>query len=231
MPWKSLLNSVPPIPHGKTFLMSVPLLVTTTAALTIMHTGLKSILLRPSREDFHGSQLPPWPSSWTGLKIGGWGLMALQVAVPLWALLAKTGSVTSLFAALQESTGELSYSLAVALAAAFLTFLPALAAASCLIRREGGSKLWWPLLLFPLAIPAPLTGVGLIGLFNHTVLGQTSLMPILASTVRFLPLAAPCFGGLSRQPQSSSSGSRKDLCRFTATLLFQNIFSPGGGVR
>ncbi len=57
----------------RTFLMSVPLLITTTAALTIMHSGLKSIFLRPSREDFQGMQLPPWPSSWTALKIGAGG--------------------------------------------------------------------------------------------------------------------------------------------------------------
>jgi ABC-type Fe3+ transport system permease subunit len=45
-------------------------------------------------------------------------------------------------------------------------------------------------------MPSSLIGIGLIGVFNGTVLYNTTIMPILASVIRFLPLGSIfCYGG------------------------------------
>jgi len=56
-------------------------------------------------------------------------------------------------------------------------------------------KAWWLAITIPMALPGPLVGIGLIGLWNHpsvTALGiyGSRFMPVLAALARYTPLGA-----------------------------------------
>jgi iron(III) transport system permease protein len=62
--------------------------------------------------------------------------------------------------------------------------------------------LLWIALLAPLAFPAPVVGLGLIGMWNWTPAFRphgTVIMPVLAALARFLPLAALILGAHLRR--------------------------------
>jgi iron(III) transport system permease protein len=69
----------------------------------------------------------------------------------------------------------------------------AFAAAAELMRPDRPGRLWWLLVTLPLAVPAPLIGIGLISLWNTPAtpwLYGTDWMPVLAALARFTPPAA-----------------------------------------
>jgi len=79
------------------------------------------------------------------------------------------------------------------LAAAALCLPFALAVAPMLTRGGATGRRWWALVALPLAVPAPLVGIGLILFWNRPAFDAVyggAAMPVLAGAVRFLPLAA-----------------------------------------
>jgi iron(III) transport system permease protein len=104
-----------------------------------------------------------------------------------------SGSALEIGGVLRGSTEEIGFSLAVALAAGLLCLPLAVVAGSELSRGGAVGRAWWFLVLLPLAIPAPLVGVGLIALWNRPqvpgIYGSAA-MPVLAALARFTPFAA-----------------------------------------
>ncbi len=119
--------------------------------------------------------------------------LATQAAVIMLSLAAATGSVRSLAATIAPAWPEIAYSLGVAAAAAILGVVAALAVAAPMAGGGNPARLWWLLATLPLAVPAPLVGIGLVVLWNRPlpvpVYGSV-LMPVLAGAARFAPLAA-----------------------------------------
>jgi len=83
---------------------------------------------------------------------------------------------------------DLAFSFGIAIAAALLSLPLSWAFLEGMRRRR---TLQW-LVVIPLAIPAPLVGAGMVGIFNQpwlTGLYNSAWMPILAGLARFFPLA------------------------------------------
>ncbi|WP_158945733.1 ABC transporter permease subunit [Pseudodesulfovibrio cashew] len=206
--------------------LSLALLVPSGAVLAATHRGLRKVLLAPSRKT-EGAFLPPWPVAWRPLRLLGSAIALVQAAVPLTVLVLGLSKGTTGGSTVLGSLGELVYSLAVSAAAALLALLPALGYAR--VMQRGGS-LRWLLPLVALAIPAPLTGAGLIALFRGTPLMGSDLLPALASACRFMPAAALILAAaLSHLPEDRLEAGlvfAGNESRF-ARKIFLPLLAPG----
>ncbi len=123
----------------------------------------------------------------------GDGVLAVQMAVMFVALVAVTGSVGALAAGVGGGSREILFSgLIAVLAAVFSVPLAVLAAEGAV---AGGVRqwLWWLLITLPLAVPAPLVGMGLVSMWNRALPMEvygTAAMPVLAALSRFVPFSA-----------------------------------------
>lgn len=178
---------------SRAFLLSLPLLGVTILALVFSQSRLRQAALKPLR------QVRPWP---VAPEVSGWlawgqglalFLLAAQVLVPLLGLGLSLETGDTLIQTITSGLGETGFTAWICLLAAMLSLPPALALARKLSAPPLSSRFWWFLTTAPLALPAPLVGIGLISLWNrdltHGVYGS-SIMPILAVLSRFTPLAA-----------------------------------------
>jgi iron(III) transport system permease protein len=120
-------------------------------------------------------------------------LMAAQITLPLVVLAIGAGTWHTLAGSVTSARSEIFFSFLIAGAAAVASLPLGLAAARYLLRHDRQGRLWWFLVTAPLAVPAPLVGIGLISIWNRPWLGAvygSCLMPVLASLARFAPLAA-----------------------------------------
>lgn len=134
-------------------------------------------------------QLPRWlvGLQWLGLLV-----LTLATLWPLASLIVMVGSFSTMLAALVDARSELAVTALVGLAAALLA-LPLTLAVADRLRRPGAARLWWALVVLPLATPGALVGLGLIALWNQPLfphLYGTLALPILAGLARFGPVAA-----------------------------------------
>jgi iron(III) transport system permease protein len=181
----------------RALLYALPLLLLAAVGVLLCRPGLRQVLLRspsPVREDALLAHAPAWLRALQGL---GLIAMALQIGVPLVALLSAMRPWHTAPFVLAASGGEIVHSTAIAGAAALLALPPAYAAAHWLGRRNR-EGLFWLATALPLAIPPALVGIGLIVLWNRPLpvdLYNSIWMPILASLGRFAPLAALILAG------------------------------------
>jgi iron(III) transport system permease protein len=121
------------------------------------------------------------------------GIIALQILVLFSGLILTTGTVSTFIRSVSVAQGELTYSLLIA-AGVILISLPLALTAALELKQPGlRGTVAWTLVLLPLAIPASLTGIGMIMFWNAPVpamLYPGLLMPVLVSVARFAPLAA-----------------------------------------
>lgn len=120
-------------------------------------------------------------------------LMTVQIVVPLVMLATTAGSWSAMSGSVLSARSEILFSILIAAAAAGASLPVAYAAARELLRKDRQGRLWWFLVTAPLAVPAPLVGIGLISIWNRPLLDPvygSCLMPVLASLARFAPLAA-----------------------------------------
>ena len=178
---------------GLAFVSAIPLLAIAVAVSFWAMGGLRRAAMRPVFvPSSQGSQLS-WAPWLRRLQLVAVAVLAAQILVPLISLLHGTASLDRLQASVAAAHHELSTSLAVALITALCCLPLALALASQLARPGKPSLFWWVIAILPLAVPAPLVGIGLISAWNNPVLGAaygTLAMPVLASLTRFTPFAA-----------------------------------------
>lgn len=175
------------------FLTALPLLACAALVVYLSQAPLQEV-----------SQRPPWgtrpwirPPDWSGilgaLQSLALALVALQLIVPFVGLTAAMGGWSALLHSVVLARREVIFSLGVALAAALLVLPLAYPAAAKLARPEKSRRHWWLLTTLPLAVPAPLVGIGLIVAWNRPLFGGiygSAAMPVLAALARFAPLAA-----------------------------------------
>lgn len=178
---------------ARAFLTAVPLLLITMLFLSFSQAALRNAVLKPRSTALSFPTPPRWPA-WLGCCVrGSVLLMAAQSGVPLGVLVAAVGSWSAMAGSVLSSRSEVLFSVLVAAAAAGASLPLAYAAARELVRKDGQGRLWWFLVTAPLAVPAPLVGIGLISVWNRPFLEAlygSSLMTVLASLARFAPLAA-----------------------------------------
>ena len=177
---------------ARAFLLALPLLVITAAVVLLFQAQFKNLVLQPPWRRRSLTSSPEWPLWLEWLGRGGLLILGLQFLVPLVSLLLLTGSWGKLGTAVVDAGREITFSLELGLLTALFGLPLAYAAAS---RALSGRVLgwgWWLALTAPLALPAPLIGIGLITIWNRPglpgVYGSVA-MPVLAALARFAPIA------------------------------------------
>jgi iron(III) transport system permease protein len=175
------------------FLVALPLLLLGAAVVYFSQSPLREAAQRPPWGLRPWRRRARWPAWLRALQLLAAALLFLQILVPLAGLSAATGGWENLAESVRLARREILFSLGVALAAALLVLPLAYPAAAMLIRPGRSRRRWWFWVTVPLAVPAPLVGIGLIAAWNRPFWGGiygSAAMPVLAALARFAPLAA-----------------------------------------
>ncbi|MFC1925640.1 ABC transporter permease [Chloroflexota bacterium] len=178
---------------ARAFLIALPLLLVAVGVLLVSQSHLRNAAQSPGWRIPAWQTPPGWPKGFVLLQYIAVAIVVAQIAVPLVSLISKVGTWQNMTSTLSSASSEISYTFYVAVIAALLCLPIALAASRKLLGTKKRERLWWLVVLIPLAIPPSLIGVGLITIWNRPffldVYGS-DLMPVLASLARFTPLAA-----------------------------------------
>lgn len=176
----------------RAFLLAIPLLCVTGAVIFLSQGALRQVALKPPRFERRGLVELIFPVWFVKLQQMSLLLLGLQILVPFVSLLSivKTGDnfVHAVLAAERELI--FTFGLAVSAGVAALPFAMILAGRLC--KSHAGDRWLWLLVTLPLALPAPLIGIGLIEIWNRPLIGEvygTALMPMLGALARFTPIA------------------------------------------
>lgn len=175
------------------FLYALPLMLVTVIVIIACRSGIRTLAQTPDWLSTRSGTSLCFPRSFAGLQVLACGLMALQILVLFSGLLMATGTFSTFASSVSMAQGELGYSLLIALGVILVTLPLALAAAYELRQPGLRGAAAWILVLLPLAIPASLTGIGMILFWNNCApqsIYPGLLMPVLVSVVRFAPFAA-----------------------------------------
>lgn len=174
----------------RSFAISMPLMALAAALLVLSQWRLRNSPLR----GWPGFRLRLATSAWPPLAqaflLLGLGVWAIAIATPILVLLARGSMPTVLAAAVAPAGREITLTIIVAIACGALATAVALPLAIALTRLPSAEKLGWLVCALPLAVPAPVTGIALIYLWNQPWLGWaygTPLMLVIAHVARFLP--------------------------------------------
>lgn len=175
---------------GAAFLLSLPLLLVTVPVVLVSGFMLKNVVQnsrKASEGDGTALSLPSWL---VVLLVFAAGVVVLGVAVMAAGLLQAFTGPASLAGMLSAAAGDTLSTLVICAGATALSLPVAYALAHLLARPR--STVWWLFVMLPLAIPPPLTGIGLISFWNQGGPGPygTVLMPVIAAAGRFIPVAA-----------------------------------------
>ncbi len=205
----------------RAFVLALPLLLLTGLATLLLVGGLRTTVAaasgrsgypggaRPAGVDF---QWPGWLSVLIGAALAAW---LAQVGAPLGILFSQTGSWAAFSQSVMDAQSEIGFTLLTAVAAGGLCLPLGLALSGELQRKGLRGWLGWLLVLAPLAVPAPLVGIGLIAVWNRDLplnVYGTAWMPVLAMLARFSALAALL---------SLAQARRTDARLFEAAQIFQ----------
>jgi iron(III) transport system permease protein len=173
-------------------LLALPLLTVTVLVVTGLQSALKDATQSAHRQ-LNAWRAFLWPPWFAWLQKCGLAVLFLQVGVLLVSSLAAVGSLDKMTSTIILAGSEISFTFWIALATALASVPIALAASMELMRKDAWGRIFWVLVTAPLAVPAPLVGIGLISLWSRIVWPDfygTSAMPVLAALARFVPLAA-----------------------------------------
>ena len=209
----------------RAFVLALPLLLLTGLATLLLVGGLRQTAggaagtpygaagnktsSGSAGVDFHW---PAWLSVLIGAALAAW---LAQVGAPLGVLLAQTGSWASFSRSVLDAHSEIGFTLLTAAAAGLLCLPLGLALSGELQHKGLRGWLGWFLVLAPLAMPAPLVGIGLIAVWNRDLpvdIYGSAWMPVLAMLARFSALAALL---------ALAQARRTDARLFEAAEIFQ----------
>jgi len=175
---------------GRAFLLALPLLLVTVSVLIVSQKTVRKAAMKPVRTLPSPDRHFAWPS-WMRALLGiGAAFTAIAVLVPLAVLLLSAGSPKALARTVTAAQSEIGFTFAISLLIALISIPLAVACAGRLVRSNRNHRLWWLLVTIPIAVPASLTGIGLVFLWNRPLFGTVyggALMPILAGLARFAP--------------------------------------------
>ena len=172
---------------------AIPLLIITLSVMSWCRSGIRRLAQTPNWIT------GPWhsPPEFTPIvRIAQEGVLALlgiQILVTLFSLILSAGTLSRIGSTIQFSVYEIQDSLLIAICTILIALPLAFVVSRELLREDFIGSLWWGIILVPLALPAPLIGIGLISLWNNPAfagLYGTFLMPVFASVSRFAPFAA-----------------------------------------
>ncbi|HBH12470.1 MAG: ABC transporter, permease protein [Clostridiales bacterium 38_11] len=175
------------------FMLSLPMMLVATIMIVFISGFTKKLMMglrKGQTRDALPLHMPFWFKCLQTIAIG---ILILQIAVPVISLIVKVATPSNIWLSILQARRELGFTLVLSTLTATLSVIVALFLARKVIGMEKRSRLLiWVCILLPLAIPAPLVGIGLVTLFSQPGLGLiygTIWMPVLANMIRFAPLA------------------------------------------
>ena len=178
---------------ARAFLLSLPLMLVATGVVFFSQSALRNAALSPPWRRRTWGVPPRVPSLLFWSQRVAWAIRLAQIIVPLIILILTAGSWQNIVLAVSSAHRETAFTMWIAVATALASLPLGLSVGNELINPTKHGKLWWALVTAPLAIPAPLIGIGLIAIWNRPIalgLYGTGLMPVLAALARFTPLAS-----------------------------------------
>ncbi len=178
---------------AQAFLHALPLLVVTSFVMIACRSGIRALAQTPTWFFSRVGNPPSYPCWFRILQAGAVILLLVQILVLFSGLIIAAGSVDFVVKSVFLARNELIYSLVTAVLVILISLPLAAAAARVLKRPDFRGTAAWIIVLLPLAIPAPLIGIGMITLGNLPVLSAVYpaiFMPALVSVVKYAPVAA-----------------------------------------
>ena len=172
------------------FLLALPELIITIFVVLLVRVAIRDAV---QNQVWNRGGEYNWPTWFIWLQRGALTILILQISVLIVSLISLTGTLKNLALTISMSASEISFTFWIGIIASLICLPIALAAAKELERKDWRGTLWWLLVISPLAVPAPLVGIGLVSLWNRPLWYEfygTSLIPLLAVLARFTPLAA-----------------------------------------
>jgi iron(III) transport system permease protein len=172
---------------------ALPLMLVTLIVMVACRPGIRTLAQTPSWISARVGNPMAFPGWFRMLQSGATILIVVQILVLFSGLILAAGSPDIFFTSILMAWHELVYSLLTAVLVIIISLPLALAAALELKRPGFRGAAAWIIVLVPLAIPAPLIGIGMITLGNLPILSSVYpalIMPALVSVVRFSPFAA-----------------------------------------
>lgn len=220
---------------GRALLVSMPLLVTTTATVILFQARLRSVALDPN---WHRATLDVpfrWPVSVRVVLYGALAVMLLAAGIPVFALVSQIDGIQELALTLSEARQEIAFSLIVAILAALVNLPIAYVAARGVFSGGPPGHGWWLAITIPMALPGPLMGIGLITLWNGPGWANLGIygsrwMPVLAALARYAPLGALVLVAAMRRvnPRQLEAAQLLQTSRLRSWLLVRlPLLAPG----
>ncbi len=177
---------------ARAFLLAVPLLAIAWGIIFILQLPLQQTMqLSPQTNLWEIT--PRWPWWFVWLQHLALGFFVLQIFVPLVNLMVVAAQEPQWLTPIQAAAGEMTFTFGLGLMVAIAVLPLALAIAPLLKRPDRWGRVTWGLVIWALALPSPLVGIGLIDLWNRPLpleIYGTPLMPLFAHLARFTPFAS-----------------------------------------
>jgi iron(III) transport system permease protein len=174
---------------SRAFLLATPLLLISVMILIYAQNALRGITLQSPWKSRLWEVPPRWSWTFRILQSVAMILLLSQILVPIISQALLSLPIENLHATIRDASSEIGSTWWIAFFTSILALPIALPLAYKLQTKR---SLWWVPVTLPLAIPAPLVGIGLIILWNHPqtqTIYTTIWMPILAALARFTPIA------------------------------------------
>ena len=211
------------------FMLSLPMIVIATIMMVFISDFTKN-LMKGLRKGQTKKSLPlSMPLWFRCLQTGSIGVLLLQIGLPIVSLLRKVATPSNVWLSIIQARREIGFTLLLSGVTATISVVLALYLAKKIAELDRRQRLLiWFCILFPLAIPAPLVGIGLVTLFSQPGMGLiygTLWMPVLANMIRFAPLA---FVTMSFQLKRMDQGLLDSRSIFQRSRLhgFVSIYLP-----
>jgi iron(III) transport system permease protein len=178
---------------AQALLYALPLLVITLFVMVSCRSGIRILAQTPNWLTTRFGNPPRFPKYFRVLQIVAVIVVIAQITMLFFGLLSTSGNWDIFASSVSRAGSELQFSLLTALLVILVSLPLALAAAYELKKPGLRGALAWGLILVPLAIPAPLVGIGMITLWNGPFFifpYPGLLMPVLVAVSRFAPIAA-----------------------------------------
>ncbi len=214
--------------EAMTFAVALPLVAIGLAVIPLLSRGVAHISLVPERFGRFAVTDHAIGGSFARLQYIAAMSVFMLIVVPIAVLIVSVGAPATFVDAVVQGGDAVLYSVAVALGAAVAVTMLAMT----LVRRTLDRR-WMLAILLPFAVPASLIGIGLLVVWNHGatefVFGSI-LMPVLASSARFAPIAAATFLVYSRSistDQLEVAELLQGRGRATWWQVYRPLFGPG----
>lgn len=178
---------------AQAFLYALPLLLVTLVVMMACRQGIRTLAQTPGWFSVRSGTPPRYPGWFRALQQGSAALVGIQIIVLFTGLILSIRSPDAFALSVLMAQNELVYSLLTALLVIIIS-LPLASAAAFELGMPGiRGAAAWIIVLVPLAVPAPLIGIGMITAGNLPVLSAiypALIMPALVAVIRFAPFAA-----------------------------------------